>query len=103
MTASWQPLLSALDPRLGHALGGDFGPRVGPDRVLAARGAENLDRATPFLVELGNMPFEQQAQILFFIADRLPRLYAMKLDAGGNGPISPRSRPSDTGSTWWRR
>ncbi len=46
---------------------------------------KNLDRATPFLVELGNMPFEQQAQILFFIADRLPRLYAMKLDAGGNG------------------
>lgn len=36
-------------------------------------------------MELSNIPFEQQRQILFFIGDRLPRLLAMKLDAGGNG------------------
>lgn len=79
------PLLSALDPTLSHALGNDFG-RVSDLTVfwpLTVR--KDLRRVTPFLVELVNMPFEQQAQILFFIADRLPRLYAMKLDAGGNG------------------
>jgi phage FluMu gp28-like protein len=31
------------------------------------------------------VPFEQQQQILFYIVDRLPKMRAGKLDAGGNG------------------
>jgi phage FluMu gp28-like protein len=42
-------------------------------------------RRTPFIVELRNIPFQQQEQILFYIADRLPRLAAGALDARGNG------------------
>jgi phage FluMu gp28-like protein len=42
-------------------------------------------RATPLVVELRKVPFEQQKQIAFFILDRLPRRGAAKLDARGNG------------------
>ncbi len=79
------PLLALLDRRLSHALGEDFG-RVSDLTILWPLAIQkDLRRHTPFLVELANVPFEQQAQILFFICDRLPRLFAMKLDAGGNG------------------
>lgn len=77
--------LATLDPRESHALGEDFG-RVSDLTVMwpfAIR--KNLTRHTPFLVELANVPFEQQRQILFFICDRLPRLSGIKLDATGNG------------------
>jgi phage FluMu gp28-like protein len=41
--------------------------------------------ATPFIVELRNVPFEQQKQILFYILDRLPRFRSGAMDARGNG------------------
>ncbi len=42
-------------------------------------------RRTPFVVELRNIPFRNQEQVLFYIADRLPRLTAGAMDARGNG------------------
>ncbi len=83
--AELAPLLAALDKRQGHALGEDFG-RISDLTVLWPLAIEqSLRRRTPFIVELRNIPFEQQRQILFFICDRLPRLQGIKLDAGGNG------------------
>jgi phage FluMu gp28-like protein len=80
-----EPHLDTLDKRFSHALGGDFG-RVSDLTVFWPLTIQkDLHRQTPFLVELQNIPFEQQRQILFFICDRLPRLSAVKLDAGGNG------------------
>jgi phage FluMu gp28-like protein len=79
------PLLSRLDPTRRHVMGTDFARRrdlsvdwpieIGPD----------LSLRTPFVLELRNVPFEEQRQILFFIADRLPRLFALAMDEGGNG------------------
>ncbi|MCY1289526.1 hypothetical protein D9M70_386200 [compost metagenome] len=39
----------------------------------------------PFVVELRNVPFKQQEQILFFIVDRLPNFMSGANDARGNG------------------
>lgn len=44
-----------------------------------------LGLTTPFTVELRNVPFEQQKQILYYLVDRLPRFTAGALDARGNG------------------
>lgn len=79
------PLLAALDARRQHVLGEDFG-RTGDLTVLAPMqiGA-TLGRLVPFLIELRNVPFRQQEQILHYVCDRLPRLRALKLDARGNG------------------
>lgn len=79
------PVMATLDPLLRHVLGEDFG-RVRDITVLwplAVR--RDLTRHTPFIVELRNVPFEQQKQILYWVCDRLPRLGAIKMDAGGNG------------------
>lgn len=79
------PLLLSLPADLPHALGGDFG-RSGDLSVfwpLSIR--KDLVRATPFTIELRNVPFDQQRQILFYLCDRLPLFRAGKLDARGNG------------------
>lgn len=79
------PELARLDREDRHVIGGDFG-RSGDLSVfwpLAIK--QGLQRHTPFIVELRNVPFRQQEQILFYLCDRLPRFEAGKLDARGNG------------------
>jgi phage FluMu gp28-like protein len=44
-----------------------------------------LMRRAPFIVELINVPFEQQKQILFYIVERLPKFSGGAMDATGNG------------------
>lgn len=79
------PHLLKLPSELMHAFGEDFA-RSGDLTVIAPVTIEqNLVRTVPFLVELKNLPFKNQEQILFYIADRLPRLIGGKLDARGNG------------------
>ena len=79
------PLLATLDARRQHVLGEDFG-RTADLTVLAPMEiGERLRRRVPFLVELRNVPFRQQEQVLRHLGDGLPRLRAAKLDARGNG------------------
>lgn len=79
------PELQKLNPLNQHAFGEDFG-RLGDLTVIDPIAIEqNLDRTIPFSVELRNIPFKQQEQVLFYIVDRLPRLMGGALDAGGNG------------------
>lgn len=80
-----KPLLDQLNPNLRHVLGEDFG-RSGDLTVLTPMTiSQQLRRVVPFMVELHNVPFKQQEQVLFYICDRLPRFSAAKLDARGNG------------------
>lgn len=77
-------LLAEL-PALQSYFGEDFG-RVGDLTVIwPVQLQQNLMRRPPFVVELSNIPFEQQKQVLFYIVRRLPRFMAGALDAGGNG------------------
>ena len=46
---------------------------------------QDLTRRTPFVVELRNIPFRNQEQVLFYIVDRLPRFTTGAMDARGNG------------------
>ncbi|MEX0617542.1 MAG: hypothetical protein WD180_01155, partial [Pseudohongiellaceae bacterium] len=80
-----RPLLAGLPPELLVALGEDFG-RVNDLTIMVPMviGAD-LVRRVPFIVELGNMPFEQQRQVLFYIIGRISRFHVGALDAGGNG------------------
>lgn len=78
------PLLSGLTAT-SSALGEDFG-RSGDLTVLwPVLIAQNLRRVTPFVVELRNVPFVQQKQVLFYVVDHLPRCSGVALDARGNG------------------
>jgi phage FluMu gp28-like protein len=77
--------LEQLNPDQRHSFGEDFARR-GDLTVfvpLSIRG--NLTKRTPFIVELRNLTYDQQKQIMFFIMDRLPRLCGAAFDATGNG------------------
>lgn len=83
--ANLLPHLTKLNPSEPHCFGEDFG-RSGDLTVIAPMAITVLlKRVVPFLVELRNVPFKQQEQVLYYIADRLPRLQAAALDARGNG------------------
>ncbi len=79
------PLLTALNVNDRHCFGEDFG-RSGDLTVIAPLAiGQDLVRRCPFIVELRNVPFRNQEQVLFHIVDRLPRLTGGQLDARGNG------------------
>jgi phage FluMu gp28-like protein len=80
-----KPHLAKLNPNDSHTFGEDFG-RSGDLTVISPLAiGQDLRRRVPFLVELRNVPFKQQEQVLNYIVDRLPRLQAGALDARGNG------------------
>ena len=79
------PLLDGLDPDRRSYFGEDFG-RTGDLTVLTPLQEEQTATfRAPFVLELRNMPFKQQEQIVFFILDRLPRFSHGSFDARGNG------------------
>ena len=79
------PLLDALDPELNHVFGEDFA-RKG-DLSIFAPGVILHDTRIqiPFHLELRNVPYSQQEQIMFYVIDRLPRFVGASFDATGNG------------------
>ncbi len=80
-----RPVLACLDPSEPTCFGEDFG-RIRDLSVFWFLGlGRDTVRRTRLVVELRNIPHEQQRFVLHYILDRLPRLRAGKMDAGGNG------------------
>jgi phage FluMu gp28-like protein len=79
-----EPILRKL-PDQPHAIGWDFG-RYSDRTVLAPFTLEqNLVRRCRVLVELLNLPHNDQWTVLRYVIERLPRFSRGYLDAGGNG------------------
>jgi len=81
-----------IKPQLGRLardcysfFGEDFGRSGDLTAIWPLQLAEKMVRRTRFIVELRNVPFRQQEQILFYLVDRLPRFIAGAMDASGNG------------------
>lgn len=80
-----EPLLRDIDPDRNSVFGEDFG-RTGDLTVFIPLIEEQgANWRAPFHIELRNVPFQQQEQILFYIVDRLRRFRFGALDARGNG------------------
>jgi len=77
--------LDKLDDERRHVFGMDFA-RVGnmTDIVPLEIGA-TLHKRWPFLIELHNVPYRQQAQVMLTVGNALPRFAGCSIDAGGNG------------------
>ncbi|MBV8360850.1 MAG: hypothetical protein JO189_23385, partial [Deltaproteobacteria bacterium] len=80
-----QPAMTRLSPELMSCFGEDFGRSGDLTVIWPLQLATNLVRRTPFIVELRDVPFKQQAQVLFYIVDHLPRFIGGAMDARGNG------------------
>ncbi|MEO6666207.1 MAG: hypothetical protein ABIO65_05460, partial [Nitrospiria bacterium] len=79
------PRLAAIAPGANCYIGEDFGRSGDLTAILPLVESAGLTYRAPFLVELRNVPFRQQEQILFYVCDRLPRFRGGALDARGNG------------------
>lgn len=80
-----QPLMEKLDPNLRSFYGMDFGRSGDLSALLPLQILPNLSRRAPFALEMRNVPFKQQEQVLFWLIDRLPRFEGGAMDARGNG------------------
>lgn len=79
------PELARLDPAARSFVGEDFGRSGDLTVIWPLQVKGDTVRRTPFVIELRNIPFRQQEQVLFYVADRLPRFVAGAMDARGNG------------------
>ena len=79
------PLLEKLNPDRYHAFGEDFARKGDLTVLMPGEITPLMELDVPFSVELRNIPYECQKQIVFFIMDRLPRLRGAAFDATGNG------------------
>lgn len=80
-----KPLLGGLDPTRVSFLGEDFARTGDRSSFVPLLQQANLLLKPPFIIELGNMPFAQQEQILKYLLHGLPNLRGAALDARGNG------------------
>jgi phage FluMu gp28-like protein len=80
-----EPILKILDITQAHYFGEDFARNLDLTVIIPLARQQNLSLRAPFVIELRNVPFRQQEQILFYIVDRLPNFRGGALDARGNG------------------
>lgn len=79
------PLLEAISPTVTSYYGMDFARSGDLSAIVPLVQDSSLHRQTPFIIELRNVPFEQQKQVLFYVADGMPNFSAGANDARGNG------------------
>lgn len=105
-------VLERLDHRRQHVFGVDFARSGDATAIVLMEIGQDLVRRTRFIVELHNMPFDQQREILFYVCDRIPSLAGGALDAGGNGSYLAEKATQRYGSSiievkfseqWYRR
>ncbi|MBE0691520.1 MAG: hypothetical protein IH590_00280 [Aquamicrobium sp.] len=94
-----RPLLEKLNPRRAHVFGEDFARTGHATVILPVEIGSDLVRRACFILELRNVPFDQQREILFYVVDRLPRLSGGALDATGNGAYLAEKAAQRYGST----
>ena len=80
-----RPELDRLDPKRRHVFGMDFARSGDMTDIVPLEIAADLRRRWPFLVELHNVPYRQQAQVMLAVGGGLPRFAGCAIDAGGNG------------------
>lgn len=80
-----KPLLNALNPRSRYSFGEDFARRGDLTCFTLLEITEDLQKREAFRVELRNMPYDQQKQIMLYILTRVTRLIGAAFDATGNG------------------
>jgi phage FluMu gp28-like protein len=71
--------------QLRHCFGEDFARRGDLTVFVPLSISPTLRKRTPFVVELRNVTFDQQKQVMEYIIDRLPGFRGAAFDATGNG------------------
>ncbi|WP_264194086.1 hypothetical protein [Pseudomonas sp. L5B5] len=79
------PLLKAMPTDAQSFYGMDFARSGDLSVFWPLLKEQNLRKRSPFVLEMRNVPFKQQEQILFYVVRRLPNFLKGAHDARGNG------------------
>lgn len=79
------PVLKKLDENRRHFMGEDFARSGDVTDIVIFEQGQDLVRRAKLIVELRNIPFDQQRDILFWICDRIPNFAKGAMDKTGNG------------------
>lgn len=80
-----EPLLKQMDPKRQSYVGEDFARDGDLTIWFPLQETADVLIKCPFILEVSNLPFEEQWQITEYIIDRLPRFTHGTFDARGNG------------------
>ncbi|EEQ3196674.1 hypothetical protein GRP00_005386, partial [Escherichia coli] len=80
-----KPLLEALNSRSRFSFGEDFARTGDLSCFVLLEITESLAKREVFRVELRNLPYAQQEQVMMYILTRVPALVGAAFDATGNG------------------
>jgi phage FluMu gp28-like protein len=83
--ATLRPILDKLRRDRPHFYGQDFARSGDASSILIGAQERTLTLSSELLVELRNVPFETQRDVLFYIVEKLPRFSGGAGDATGNG------------------
>ncbi|MEA3533714.1 hypothetical protein [Rhizobium sp. CC-YZS058] len=92
------PLLKALDPKLRTGFGQDFGRSGDLSVIHPFQVRQDTSLRTPFLLELRDVPFESQRQIIVFLRKNMPRFFHAAFDATGNGSAHAEAARQEFGA-----
>jgi phage FluMu gp28-like protein len=92
------PILAGLDRGRPCAFGQDFGRSGDLSCLWPLQVTMDLVRRAIFVLELRNVPFEEQKLIAFYILDRLPRWSWAVFDATGNGAAQAEAARREYGA-----
>ncbi|MFC3442560.1 hypothetical protein ACFOKF_15400 [Sphingobium rhizovicinum] len=80
-----RPHLDKLDPDRRHDFGQDFARSGDGSVIMINELGQDMVRRGKLVIELRNVPFETQRDVVFYIGDALPRFGHAAFDATGNG------------------
>jgi Mu-like prophage FluMu protein gp28 len=80
-----KPLIDGIPKTMQCSFGQDFARSSDLSSIMPGAASSKVKFYTPFILEMRNVPFETQKQILFYICDRLPDFQGGAIDSNGNG------------------
>lgn len=80
-----KPHLDALDADRRHDVGSDFARTGDAAATIVTELGRDLVRRARLVVEMRNVPYEMQRDVIFYLGDRIPRFGHAAFDASGNG------------------
>ncbi|EFO30945.1 protein gp28 [Roseibium sp. TrichSKD4] len=93
------PILKKLNPERRHVFGEDFARSGDLTSIVVFEIGRDLVRRCVLIVEMRNVPFDQQREVLYYVGDRLPKLSGGALDATGNGQYLAEKAAQRYGAT----
>jgi phage FluMu gp28-like protein len=85
LDANVAPLLAALPVTAKKFVGSDFARSGDLSVFVPLVELQDLRAQAPFVIEMRNIPFEQQRQVVVYVIERLSRFVSAAFDARGNG------------------